>query len=120
LFDGITLHSRRKSLKDLSIHLDNASQHNERLPTDYLHTKKIQRRPNLAPYDFFRYGYIKRKLTEYHIPDRQSLKSALTHISAEIGQETQIAVFETCINRLELVIEHEGEYFHPSMKKENA
>jgi hypothetical protein len=38
---------------------------------------------------------MKRKLTEYDIPDRQSLKSAITHIFDAIGQETLIAVFET-------------------------
>jgi hypothetical protein len=53
-----------------------------------------------------------RKLTEYDITDRQSLKSAIAHIFDEIGQETLIAVLETWINRLEWVIEHEGESFH--------
>jgi hypothetical protein len=36
--------------------------------------------PNLAPSDFFLFGYIKQKFSEYDIPDRQSLKSAMTHI----------------------------------------
>jgi hypothetical protein len=80
--------------------------------------KKIQRirnpahSPDLTPSDFFLFGYIKRKLTEYDIPNRQSLKSTITHIFDEIGQATLIAVFETCANGLELVIEHEGECFH--------
>jgi hypothetical protein len=47
-----------------------------------------------------------RKLTEDDIPDRQSLKSAITHIFDEIRQETLVAVFETWINRLAWVIEH--------------
>jgi hypothetical protein len=51
--------------------------------------------PDFAPSDSFLFGYIKRKLTEYDIPDRQSLKSAITHIFDEIGQETLILVFET-------------------------
>jgi hypothetical protein len=29
----------------------------------------------LAPSDFFLFGYIKRKFTKYGIPDRQSLKA---------------------------------------------
>jgi hypothetical protein len=55
--------------------------------------KKIQRiphlasRPNLAPSDYLLFGHIKRKLTEYDIPDRQNLKSAITHIFDEIGQK---------------------------------
>jgi hypothetical protein len=50
--------------------------------------------PNLAPSDLF-FGYIKRKLTEYEIPDRESLKSAITHMFGEIGQDTFILIFET-------------------------
>jgi hypothetical protein len=80
--------------------------------------KEIQRIPHpaysldLAPGDVFLFGYIKRKLTEYNIPDPQSLQSTITHIFDETGQETLTAVFETWTNRLEWVIEHEGEYFH--------
>jgi hypothetical protein len=51
-------------------------------------------RSDLAPGDFFLFGYINRKFTEYYIPDRQSSQSAVTHIFNEIGQETLIAVFE--------------------------
>jgi hypothetical protein len=52
------------------------------------------------------------------MPDRQSLTSAITHIFNEIGQETLMAFFETWINRLESVREHEVEYFHREMKNE--
>jgi hypothetical protein len=80
--------------------------------------KKIQRiaypaySPDLALSDFFLFGYIKRKLTKYVILDRQGLKSAITHIFDEIGQETLITLFKTWINRFEWVREHEGEYVH--------
>jgi hypothetical protein len=107
VFNGITWPSRRKSPKAFYICLDNARTYNTRGPTECLHTKKIQRTPHptyspdLAPSDFFLFGYIKRELTEYHIPDRESLKSAITHILDEIGQETLITVFETWISRFE-------------------
>jgi hypothetical protein len=39
--------------------------------------------------------FFKRKLTEYNIPDRQSLKSGITQIFSEIGQEALRTVFET-------------------------
>jgi hypothetical protein len=51
--------------------------------------KKIQRMlhpaygPDLAPSDLFLFGCVKRKLAEYDIPDRHSLKSAITHISTK-------------------------------------
>jgi hypothetical protein len=41
--------------------------------------------PDLAPSDFFLFGDFRRKLTEYEIRDRQSLKSAITQIFDEIG-----------------------------------
>jgi hypothetical protein len=40
LFDGIILQSRRKLLKSLYIHLDNAHPHNARRSTESLHAKK--------------------------------------------------------------------------------
>jgi hypothetical protein len=40
LFDGITLHSRRKSLKGLYIHLDNALPHNAKRSTQCLQAKR--------------------------------------------------------------------------------
>jgi hypothetical protein len=80
--------------------------------------KKIQRilhpaySPDFAPSDFFLFGYLKRKLTEYDIPDRQNLTSVITQIFDEIGPETVMAVFETWITMLEWVIEHKREYCH--------
>jgi hypothetical protein len=122
-FDGITLHSRRKSLNSLYIDLDNARPHNARQSTECLHAKRSSG---------YRTGLIawtshevtsslvisSEKLTEYDIPDRQSSKSAITHIFDEIEQETLISVFETEINRLAWMIEHEGKYVHQQMKNE--
>jgi hypothetical protein len=45
--------------------------------------KKSQRIPDIVPSDFFLFDYIKRKLTEYDIPDRQSLKSVIAQFSAK-------------------------------------
>jgi hypothetical protein len=50
--------------------------------------------PNLAPSDFF-FGYIKRKFTEYEIPDRESLKSVIAYMFGETGQDAFILIFET-------------------------
>jgi hypothetical protein len=68
--------------------------------------------PGLCTKGFFLFSYIKRKLTEYDIPDRQSLKYVITHIFDKIRQEILVAVFETWINRLEWVMKYEGECFH--------
>jgi hypothetical protein len=118
LFDGMTLHSRQTLLKGLYILLYNACPHNARWSTECLHAKEIRRTPepvyspDLATSDFLPFGYIRRKLTKYDVPNRQSTKRAITHIFDEIRQETPIAVFETWINRIKWVIKHKGEYFH--------
>jgi hypothetical protein len=67
--------------------------------------------PDIAPSDFFLFGFLKEKLPEYHIPDRESLKSTIMHIFSEMPEETLVAVFETWPKRLKWVIEHNGEYF---------
>jgi hypothetical protein len=80
--------------------------------------KRIQRiphpayNPDFAQFDFFPCDSIKRKLIDYDVLNRQSLKCAITHIFDEIGTEIFTAVFETWINRLEWVVEHERECFH--------
>jgi hypothetical protein len=113
LFDRITLHSRRKSLKGLHINLDNTRPHNAQRFTECLYARQIQRIPHPAyipdrePSDSFLFGHIKQTVTEYNIPDPQSSQRAITHIFDEIRQRTLIAVFETWINRLKLVIEEE-------------
>jgi hypothetical protein len=66
----------------------------------------------LPPSDLFLFGYIKRKGIDYNIPDWQNLKRAITHIFDEIGQETLTTLLERWINRPQLVIESEREYFH--------
>jgi hypothetical protein len=50
--------------------------------------------PDSAPSDFFLFGYMKQKLTECDIPDRESLKCAITRIFDEIGQEMLTTVFD--------------------------
>jgi hypothetical protein len=51
----------------------------------------------------------------------KSLQSVSIYIFDEIGQETLIVVFETWINRLESVIEHEGDTSISKCRmKENA
>jgi hypothetical protein len=64
--------------------------------------------PDLAPSDFFLFGFMKTRLSEYDIPDRKDLKSAISQIFAEISQDMLISVFEAWIKRLKWVIMHRG------------
>jgi transposase len=124
LVQNICSSSRRKSLKGMYIHLDNARPHNSRRATECLSRTKAKRvphpaySPDLAPSDFFLFGFLKTKLQEYDIPDRETLKSAISDIFAEISEDTLISVFEAWIKRLKWVIAHQGEYVHKSRETE--
>jgi hypothetical protein len=95
LVQGLCSDSARRSLKGCDIHFDNTRPHNSKRSTECLRTPKIKRipqpsySPDKAPSDFFLFGDLKEKLTEYDIPDRERRKLAITHIFSEIGQETR-------------------------------
>jgi hypothetical protein len=65
LVENVCLHSRRRWLKALCVHLDNAGPHNSRLPNDGLQATKArwmeQRAYNSdpAPSEFFLFGFRK-------------------------------------------------------------
>jgi hypothetical protein len=69
-------------------------------------------RPDLAPSDFFLFGFVTTRLPEYDIPDREGLKSAISQIFTEISKNMLMSVFEAWIKRLRWVNAHQGEYFH--------
>jgi hypothetical protein len=70
--------------------------------------------PDLAPSDFFLFGYIKEKLTDCNCSTREELIGAIIQIFNEIGQEVLLSVFTSWLKRLKWVIKHEGEYYHKS------
>jgi hypothetical protein len=102
----------------LYLHLDNAPPDNSKWSTECIRTTKIKRiphpaySPDLAPSHPFLFGFLKEKLPEYQIPDRENLKRMIMHIFSEISEETLISVFAAWIERLEWVIKNNGEYFH--------
>jgi hypothetical protein len=69
-------------------------------------------RPDLAPSDFFLFGYLKEKLTAFHCTTRDELKSAIITIFNEIGREILLAISNSWLERLEWVIKHGGEYLN--------
>jgi hypothetical protein len=107
LIADIGSHSGRKSLKCLYVHLDNARPHNSRQSIDCLQATKARRMaqsaysPGLTPSDFFLFGYLKQKLQEVHIPDRERLKSEIIQILDGIGRDVLISMLEDWMKRLE-------------------
>jgi hypothetical protein len=75
--------------------------------------------PDLAPSDFFLFGYIKEKLTDYDYRTREELKSAIIEICNEISDDVLINVFHSWLKRVKWVIRHAGSTTTSSQKIED-
>jgi hypothetical protein len=115
LVESICSQSRRRSLKDLYVHLDNARPHSSRQPNDCLQAIKAPWMaqpacsPDAAPSHFFPFGLPKQQIQGFHFSDRETLKSARCRIFNGIDREVFISVFLDWIERLERVIENNRE-----------
>ena len=66
--------------------------------------------PDIAPSNFFLFGYIKSKLNGQHFDSVESLLEEVQKILSEISKETLKKVFEDCERRLNEVINRNGEF----------
>lgn len=66
--------------------------------------------PDIAPSDFFLFGYIKSKLNGKHFDSVESLIEEVQEILSEISKETLKKVFEDWERRLNEVINRNGEF----------
>ena len=69
--------------------------------------------PDLAPSDFWLFGYLKRQLDSYS--DSKSLQRAVTKALLSIPHDEFRKTFNKWIERLELCIANQGNYFEHSM-----
>ncbi|CAF1418374.1 unnamed protein product [Adineta ricciae] len=69
--------------------------------------------PDLAPCDFWLFGYLKRNLDTY--PDSTSLATAVTKELNSIPVNEYQKTFQKWIQRMKLCIEHRGDYFEHLM-----
>ena len=70
--------------------------------------------PDLAPSDFWLFGYLKQQLNSYS--DSKSLQQAVTKAMRAISQDEFRKVFNHWIERMKLCIENKGDYFEHLMK----
>jgi hypothetical protein len=68
--------------------------------------------PSIAPCDFFIFGYLKEKVTDFDSATREELQSAITVIFDEIGKDRLAPIFRSWMERLKCVIKNEGRYYH--------
>jgi hypothetical protein len=66
--------------------------------------------PDLAPSDFFLFGYVKGKFMGYRAETPSELLVRIRVILAEIPRETLNAVFLEWMDRLQKYVQVDGEY----------
>ena len=102
--------------RKLVLHYDNARPHTSRKVNRYLDENRMKRAPqppyspDIAPSNFFLFGYIKSKLNGQHFDSVESLLEEVQEILSEISKETLKKVFEDCERRLNEVINRNGEF----------
>jgi hypothetical protein len=72
----------------------------------------VTRSPSdLAPSDFFLFGYLKERLKGMAFPSHEELLDAIGEMVTGIESETLTAVFEHGMERLEWVSKNNGDYY---------
>jgi transposase len=99
LFENICTHNRKKILKNIMVHLDDARPHNSRKSTEYLEQFGARRVPHpayspyLAPNDFFLFGHMKSKLPGLAIRSREDLICEIRRIFKDIPKVIFIFIY---------------------------
>jgi hypothetical protein len=66
--------------------------------------------PDLAPLDFFLFGYVKRQLMGYRVESEAELLLRIRVILAEVPRDVLNAVFSEWMDRPQKCIESNGDY----------
>jgi len=99
---------------------DNAKPHDNKKVENYLERKGIATishppySPDLAPCDYWLFSYIKQRLDDH--TSGQSLKYQITKILAEIPKEEWLKTFQKYLERMQLCIDNQGDYFEHLIK----
>jgi [histone H3]-lysine36 N-dimethyltransferase SETMAR len=115
------LHKKRptSTTHAVKLHHDNARPHVKDIVIDYLHDQKIKLihhppySPDIAPCDFWLFGYLKGRLESYSDPT--SLAKAVTKELNSIPIDEYRKTFHKWIERMRLCIENQENYFEHLM-----
>ena len=100
---------------------DNARPHRHSAVYEYVRSHGIQTidhppySPDLAPCDFWLFDHIKSRLGDEE--DSESLAKSVTKILNNTDKKEYRKAFERYVERLQLCIETEGDYFEHIIKK---
>ena len=115
LFDGIRRRRPKSGVCGMKLHHDNARVHHARAVTEFLQQQGVIRMlhpsysPDLSPSDFWLFGYLKRQLGTYS--DAEALQHAVTKVLHDIPLSEFRLTFDKWIERMELCVENQGNYF---------
>jgi len=107
----------KMGLRGMWLHWDNARPHFSATTRDALDDLKLRilphppYSPDIAPSDFFLFGYLKEMLKGRKFAGRVELEDAITVLMDNIPKEVLENVKDAWIERLRRVIELEGEYY---------
>ena len=99
------------------LHLDNCKVHNSKKTSEAIEQFGFKRAPHppyspdIAPSDFFLFGYTKTKLKGHYFESVDELIEEIRKIFSDISYEKRKEVFETWIKRCRWVSENGGEYY---------
>lgn len=102
--------------KNVFLHLDNAKPHNAKISKYKIDEYGLIRMehppysPDLAPCDFWLFGFLKEKLKGSHFTSQDELKQSIWQILENISENEISSVYDEWIFRLNAVIEKEGNY----------
>jgi transposase len=103
--------------RKLVVHLDNAKAHTAQKCQTFCEENGLRPAlhppysPDLAPSDFFLFGYVKERLKGTVCPSYEELLDVIGEVVTGIESETLIAVFEHWMERLEWVSKNNGDSY---------
>jgi hypothetical protein len=87
------------------IHVNNAGPHVAKCVTEYVDHKSRKRAlhppylPDLAPSDFYQFGYVKHQLQRHEFTEGAELVSAISEILNQIPTDTLVDVLDDWMRR---------------------
>jgi len=110
---NVVIPKTRDKKRKIKLHCDNSKTH---LIDEKLRTLNVPRlphpaySPDLAPCDFFLFGYVKLRLEGRVFSSDEELLHAAVEILQGIDKSTLEKVYEEWIRRLQVCVENNGEY----------
>ena len=106
-----------RAKRRITLHFDNVRPHTARKVKEYMSSHRMKRAPHppyspdIAPSDFYLFGYIKENLKGCKFESKEQLFSAITDIVSNISKDTLIKVFNHWKKRLLKVIDNKGDFY---------